>query len=374
MEAAVDAVIVIDHRGKMTAINEATSRLFGFGIEEMLGRNVSMLMPQPDRDAHNEYMRRYQDTGRARIIGIGRKVTAQRKDGTLFPAHLSVGRVPDRDPPHFVGILRDVTAEHEATEALRRERDRANASLELAALAQERVTRVARLASMGEMASGVAHEMNQPLTAITTYARACERYLAMPEPDFAELNEAVREIGAEGIRAGKIIERLRQLVRNDEPEELVPLYLNDVVEELRALLEVDARMFSARLEVTLGQDLPEVDGNSAQLQQLILNLVRNAFEALAACPAGSREVRLATARSADGDIELAVSDNGPGFPPEMAGRLFHPFATTKKSGTGLGLAISRTIAANHGGMIGTRAALPRGACVYIRLPIREQPA
>ena len=307
-------------------------------------------------------------------IGIGRQVSAQRKDGTLFPAHLSVGRVPDCDPPRFVGILRDVTADHAATEALRRERDRANASLELAALAQERLTRVARLASMGELASGMAHELNQPLTAITTYARACERFLAMPVPDFAELNEAVREIGAEGIRAGKIIERLRQLVRNDEPEELVPLSLNDVVEELRALLEVDARAFEARIEIELAGDLPPVAGNAPQLQQLILNLVRNAFEAVANHPSASREVRLTTLLASDGDVELLVCDNGPGFPPEMSGRLFHPFATTKKSGTGLGLAISRTITLNHGGIIGTRPGEGRGACVFVRLPSREEPA
>jgi two-component system sensor kinase FixL len=371
MEAAVDAVIVIDHRGTMTAVNDAARRLFGYGTEEMLGQNVNLLMPQPDRHAHDEYMRQYRDNGHAKIIGIGRQVMAQRKDGSLFPAHLSVGQVPDRDPPRFVGILRDVTAEHEATEVLRRERDRANASLEVAALAQERLTRVARLASLGEMASGLAHELNQPLTAITTYARACERFLAMPQPDFVELGEAVREIGAEGLRAGKIIERLRRLVRNEEPEALVPLSINTVIEEVRALLEVDARVHSARIDITLGRDLPVIEGNATQLQQLVANLSRNAFEALADSPAGTREVHLTTSRRDDGDVEISISDNGPGFPAEIQGRLFHPFATTKKSGTGLGLAISKTIALNHRGAIGTRAVAPHGACVFVKLPARE---
>lgn len=488
MEAAVDAVIVIDHRGRMTAVNDSTRRLFGYRTDELIGQNVSLLMPEPDRSAHDAYMRRHRDTGEARIIGIGRKVTAQRKDGTLFPAYLSVGQVPDSNPPRFVGLLRDVTAEHEYMAALRLERDRANAYLELndaillrldamhriveinarggdllgaprdeihgrdwlafmandeeraralelleaaarlqgssrerefdcldatgdarriywrcialrtaddglsgwlvsgadvterarreemALLAKDRITRVARLASMGEMASGVAHELNQPLAAITTYARACERYLAMPQPDYTELEMAVREIGAEGQRAGRIIERLRQLVRTDEPESLVPLDLHEVVEELRALLSVDARVFSASIEFDLADRLPLIDGNSIQLQQLILNLVRNSLEALAEEPAGARAVRLATALTADGEVEISVSDNGPGFPPEIVDRLFHPFATTKKSGTGLGLAMCRTIVLNHGGTIGTRPVTPRGACVFVRLPAREESA
>jgi two-component system sensor kinase FixL len=483
MEAAVDAVIVIDHRGIMSAINQAARQLFGYPTEELLGHNVSMLMPAPDRSAHDGYMRNYQKSNEPRIIGIGRQVIARRKDGSLFPAWLSVGRVPDSDPPRFVGLVRDLTSEHEATAALRLERDRANAYLELndaillmldparlvreinargsqllgapredirgrdwldliahgpereraalmleaalsaggsrereydaitfdgeqrriywrcialraadgtpsgwlvsgadvtdrarreehAAMAQDRLTRVARLASMGEMATGVAHELNQPLTAITTYARACERYLAMAEPDFEELKEAVREIGAEGLRAGRIINRLRQLVRSDEPAALVPLDLNSVVEDLRALLAADARAFDTQLELSLAPSLPRVRGDSVQLQQVILNLVRNSFEALGETPAGQRRVRLQTAMMATGEVELSVADNGPGFPAEMSGRLFYPFATTKKSGTGLGLAMSRTLVHAHGGQIGT-ASVSSGAQVFVRLPALE---
>ena len=487
MEAAVDAIIAIDHRGQMAAVNRAAQHMFGYRDFELVGRNVSMLMPEPDRSAHNGYLRHHLDTGDHKIIGLGREVMAQRKDGSLFPARLSVGRVPDSSPPRFVGLLRDVTAEHEATAALKLERDRANAYLELndailmrldaerhireinergsellgapaedilgrnwldlmrdenerergrlilasalansasrerefdavdftgaprrihwrcialrspdgspggwlvsgadvtdrarreesAALAQERLTRVARLATMGEMATGVAHELNQPLTAITTYARACERDLAMTEPDFAELKEAVREISAEGLRAGRIIDRLRQLVRGDEPTQLVPIDLNAVVEELRPLLAADARVFDTRLEIHAGLELPRVQGDAVQLQQVILNLVRNAFEALEGAGPGQRLVRLTTLRTADGDVELEVRDNGPGFPPEISDRLFHPFATTKKSGTGLGLAMSRTILQSHRGTIGIRETAPQGACVYIRLHSAEERA
>ena len=172
---------------------------------------------------------------------------------------------------------------------------------EHARVAQDRLTRVARLATVGEMAAGVAHEINQPLTAITTYARACARYLEMPQPDFDELREAVREIGAEGLRAGEIIRRLRRMARTDGGEERSLVDVNALIEELRSLLLADARMYDVRLGFKLGGGLPPVLANATQLQQVVLNLVRNAFEALAEIPVGSRIVEIATARTADGD-------------------------------------------------------------------------
>jgi two-component system sensor kinase FixL len=466
MEAAVDAVIVIDHRGRMQAVNDAASRIFGYRSDELIGENVSMLVPEADRGTH------------------GREITAQRKDGSVFPARLSVGRIPDSNPPSFVGVLRDATPEHRATAELRLERDRANAYLELhdsilvaldsecrvrevntrgaellgtpaqeilgsewlnfmlddgererarlllesalasgssrerqldvviangeprtiywrciarraadgapagwlcsgldmtervrreehAILAQNRMTQVARFATMGEMAAGVAHELNQPLAAITTYARACERYIDMPVPDFAELRESVREIAAEGMRAGGIINRLRKLVRNDEQDERLPTDINSIIEELKVLLSADAREYDTRLNIALTPGLPKVSANAAQLQQLILNLVRNAFEAMIDMPSGERQIELSTVRNESGEVEIRVADTGPGISPEILDRLFDPFATTKKSGTGLGLAISRTIARGHGGTISTRPVAPHGTSFQVSLPAIE---
>jgi two-component system sensor kinase FixL len=486
MEAAVDAIIVIDHRGRISASNDVTCRMFGYRTDEMIGQNVKILMSEPDRSAHDGYLARYLQTGVAKIIGSGRQVVAQRKDGTLFPVHLSVGRVPDAEPAQFVGIVRDITSEHEALAALKFERDRASAYLELhdsillsldtgrhireinargstllgaaipqllgrdwldfmsganererarlmlessrdqglsrerefeardangtplriswrciamraadgtpagwlcsgadvtdrarreeqARLAQERMTRVARLATMGEMAAGVAHELNQPLTAITTYARACERYLDMPRPDFADLREAVREISAEGLRAGEIIRRLRQLVRSDHMER-APADLNALIDEMRVLLLADARAHDAHLRIGTAIDLPRINVDAVQIQQVIVNLVRNALEALSEIPAGTREINLTTTRTADGDVEVRIADNGPGVAPEVADCLFEPFTTTKETGTGLGLAMSRTIVQSHGGTIGTSSATPRGAIFFARLPAAEETA
>jgi two-component system sensor kinase FixL len=480
MEAAVDAIVVIDHRGHVQTVNEATRTLFGYRGDELLGENVSLLMSEPDRSAHDGYMARYLATGVPHIIGIGREVVARRKDGSTFPVRLSVGRVPDSAPPRFVGLLRDISAERAANAALKLQRDRAQAFLELhdsilleldaagrvreinarggdllgapaaelvgrdwldfmcgggererarhmlanalasgasrerefdcrdatgvprriywrcialldaegatagwlcsgadvterhqreqeTHVAQDRLTRVARLATMGEMAAGVAHELNQPLTAITTYARACERYLAMDQPYMAEVTEAVREIHAEGQRAAENIRRLRQMVRVDAPDERAPLDVNAALAELRSLLQSDARVHDAQLSIRLAPDLPQVEANAVHVQQVVLNLVRNAFEALQEKPPGSRRVDLSTARTAAGDVEIRVADNGPGIDPRIADRLFDPFSTTKSAGTGLGLAISRTIIQSHGGNIGTRSGA-QGADFYVHLP------
>lgn len=481
MEAAVDAVIVIDHRGRMQAVNEATCRTFGYRTDELLGHNVSLLMPEPDRSRHDDYLARYHESGDARIIGIGREVIAQRRDGSLFPVRLSVGRVPDTVPPRFVGLVRDITTEHEANAALRMQRDRARAYLELNdsilleldadhrireigkraaellggsvpcllgrdwidfmsgdaererarlllggaqtnGLARERefdcadvsgqprrilwrcialrasngervgwlcsgadvtarvqaeqqthrakdkLTQVARLATVGEMAAGVAHEINQPLTAITTYARACERYLAMAEPDLLEVSEALREITAEGLRAGDIIRRLRQMVRLDAPDTRARVDVNSLIEELRSLLETDAREHGARLRIELSPRLPAIHANGLHVQQVILNLARNGFEALAGAEPEHRTVTVRTTAGRDRRVEIHVEDNGPGIDPSIAERLFEPFSTTKHTGTGLGLAMSRTIVQSHGGTITAGQLNPHGTRFAIRLP------
>jgi len=245
------------------------------------------------------------------------------------------------------------------------------AAVDAVMVTQERLTRVARLATLGEMASGIAHELNQPLTAIATYARACTHYLDSPRPNLGELREAVREIAAEALRAGETIRRLRNMVRSDYTDERVPLDVNDLIEEMRTLLVADARLHGADLNITLPHELPRVSANGVQLQQVVLNLARNAFEALQDSVPGLRQVEISTAVS-HGEVEIRVSDNGPGIAPLIADRLFDPFASTKGGGTGLGLAMSRTIVRSHGGTIGTRKLQPRGATFFVRLPALEE--
>ena len=231
---------------------------------------------------------------------------------------------------------------------------------------------VSRLATIGEMAAGIAHELNQPLTAIANYAQACERLLGRPDASLPDVRGALREIAAQAVRAGDIIHRLRSLA-GSEPMRRQPADLNEAIEQIRELLEADARTHRASVTLDLAAHLPPVLIDTAQIQHVILNLARNAFEAPVAADEAGRDVRIATHLTDDGDVEMSLSDNGPGLTPEAHQRMFDPFFSTKPNGTGLGLPISHTVVHAHGGTLGHRANAPRGACFFIRLPADTGP-
>ncbi len=360
MDAAVDAVILIDHAGLILAINRAGEMLFGWPAAQLLGRDVGMLMPEPDRSAHDGYMARYLATGESHVIGKGREVQALRRDGSTFPAHLSVGRVAGEEPPRFVGFIRDTTEQHETIAGIQEDTRRTS----------DRLMHVTRMATMGEMAAGIAHELNQPLTAIANYARASERFLNFPEPELGEVREAVGEIAEEALRAGTIIRRLRHLVRGGEDEREVTR-VNELIEQLRLLTVADARMHRATMRFELDPHAPEVFVNPVQIMHAVLNLVRNSLEAPGDDVGESREVVVYSKRTSTGDCEIAVCDNGPGVAPEILSQMFDPFLTTKRHGTGLGLPMSQTIAHAHGGTLRYRVLQPRGACFVLTLPAAE---
>jgi two-component system sensor kinase FixL len=230
-----------------------------------------------------------------------------------------------------------------------------------------RLMHVSRLATIGEMASGVAHELDQPLTAITTYAQACTRLIDRGEPSLGDMRDALQQIASQAIRAGGVIGRLRSLVRSGETERR-PNDINALVGELRELMETDARVHGVSLRLELAAGLPPVSVDGAQIQHVLLNLLRNALEALAVVDPAQREVAIRTAPTGDGNVELSLSDSGPGVTPEAVERMFDPFFTTKEAGTGLGLAISATILRLHGGRLGHRPVSPVGACFFARLP------
>src|SRR5579872_4219993 len=265
LDAAVDGVVLIDHTGKVQAFNHAAERLFGYAAAEVLGRNVTILMDEPDRRKHDEYLARYLATRVPHIIGRGREVLARRKDGTLFPVLLSVGLVAETDPPRFVGFVHDLTEQ----------RGRAQQARNL----QERLWHVSRMATVGELTSGIAHQLNQPLAAIANYAQACERLLALPDADIEEIRGALREVANQAVRAGDIIRKLRGLTRaRDDQRELADV--NSLLTELTELVQADTRYHQIEYRLELGDGLPQVSVHRPQIQQVILNLVRNAVEAL----------------------------------------------------------------------------------------------
>lgn len=357
MDAAVDGVVLVDHRGRIQAFNRAAERLFGYPAAEVLGANISILMPEPDRSAHDGYIARYLATRVPRIIGRGREVEAKRKDGSLFPVFLSVGAVEGSEPPRFIGFVQDISFRRRAEEDTHR--------------LQERLTHVSRLATVGEMSAGIAHELNQPLTAVANYAQACDRLLGLPDPDIEEIREALKQITSQAVRAGDIIRRLRALARNDVTKR-EPTDINVLVNELTELIQLDAKTHDVQYKPDLAARLPQVEVDRAQVQQVILNLVRNAIEALAETTSTPRQVTVRTQELADRTVEITVSDNGPGVAQSIAPRLFDPFCTTKTHGTGLGLAISRTIIKSHQGSLDYRPNTPRGACFTVRLPLTGQ--
>jgi len=230
-----------------------------------------------------------------------------------------------------------------------------------------RMLQVSRLATIGEMAAGVAHELNQPLTAIANYAQACDRLLGRPGPDLEEIRTAMREIAAQAVRAGDILRRLRSLAQS-QPMRRERANLNPTVEAIRDLILADARAHGAQVQFDLAARLPPVAIDAVQIQHVILNLVRNGFEAPAVPGAAAREIIVRTGLASDGDTEISVLDNGPGLSPEAHERMFDPFFSTKAEGTGLGLAISNTVVRAHGGSLTYRANTPGGACFCIRLP------
>jgi len=354
LDAAVDAIVMIDCAGLIQVFNPAAERLFGYISAEVLGRNVSVLMSEQDALTHNDHLAQYLATRVPRIIGKGREVTARRKDGSLFPAFLSVGVVAASEPIRFVGFLQDLTLRRQIEDATRR--------------LQERLWHVSRFATMGEMASGIAHELNQPLAAIANYSQACDRLLARPNADISEVREALRDITEQAVRAGDIIRKLRALVTRAPGGERRPTDINALVSELTHLVNTSTKAHGVQYRLELGTDLPALDVHQDEIQQVILNLVRNAIESLAQADQSIREIVVRTDRTPEGDVEIAVCDNGPGVSAHVVPSLFEPFFTSKSTGTGLGLAMSRTIVGQHGGTLCYRPNVPSGACFVLRFP------
>ena len=330
-----DAMIVIDDVGKIQSFSAAAERLFGYAEAEVFGRNVDMLMPSPYRDRHDDYIARYKRTGERRIIGIGRIVVGLRRDGTEFPMELSVGEASSEGHRIFTGFIRDLT-------------DQQHAELRVQEL-QSELIHVSRVSAMGTMASTLAHELNQPLTAIANYMEAARDLLENPDKDSAEIvHEAVDEAAKQALRAGLIVRRLRDFVARGEVEKKVE-DLSTMIDEASRLALTGANERGIRAFFDLDPDVAAVVVDRVQIQQVLVNLLRNAFEVLSGY--AERDIRVSTARDANSMVRVSVADTGPGIDAALAPRLFEAFASTKEQGMGLGLSICRTIVEAHGGRI-----------------------
>lgn len=461
----MDAIIVIDANGAIEEFNPAATRMFGYRPEDVIGKNVSVLMARHDAQHHDDYMENYMRTGQAQIIGVGRQVKAQRRDGKLFPVKLSVGEARMPDGLRYVGIIHDLTEQQQAARALRRSEAALRSAQEIARIgtfdvtlpclgdqvtspqllkilglpksladdtanlmfrelvhpddverltealrvaaagkqyadveyrierpsgevrtvrvmatvnpvpgrdgehgmrlagalhdvtearraeeegrqARERLTHVSRLSTLGEMASGLAHELNQPLTAIAAYAQAARRVAGDADE---HLTGVLENIATQALRAGDVISRMREMVRNRQTRREV-VDCNRLVNDTVTLAESDARAAEILLRVEFADDLPPVSVDTVQIQQVLLNLVRNAIDAT---PEGAErpDILIRTRLTDHHDVQVAVVDGGCGLPEQALEQLCTPFFTTKEEGTGLGLSISQSILRAHGGRL-----------------------
>jgi two-component system, LuxR family, sensor kinase FixL len=335
LDTVPDAMVVIDERGIMQSFSSAAERQFGYTAEEMIGKNVKVLMPSPYRESHDGYLERYLRTGERRIIGIGRVVVGERRDGSTFPMELAVGEMRSTRQRFFTGFIRDLT-ERQQTEARLQE-------------LQAELVHMSRLTAMGEMASALAHELNQPLSAIANYLKGSRRLLEGGSDDRSiTMRNAMDKAADQALRAGQIIRRLRDFVARGESERRVE-GVTKLVEEASALSLVGVKDRGVRVRFQLDPTADLVLADKVQIQQVLLNLVRNAVEAMEQCQ--RRELVISTARGADDVVTISVADSGQGIANEVRSQLFQPFVTTKQQGMGVGLSISRTIVEAHGGRI-----------------------
>jgi two-component system sensor kinase FixL len=357
LDAAVDAIVVIDELGNIITFNRAAERMFGYASADVLDRNVSVLMDEPYRSEHEHYVARYVETGNAHIIGKGREVEGRRANGEVFPVSLAVGEAIDGDKRRFVGIIRDLSEQRAA--------EQSNRALEL------KLAHVGRFNLMGEMAAGIAHEINQPLSAIATYAQAGKRVLERPHPDIAMLTEICRKIDDQARRAGQVIDNLRKFIRKQEIE-TQSLDVNRVVEDVLNLIEVDAHSEGIPVYVRAASGLPHVRADAVQLQQVLLNLTRNSVDAMRGGVGKERGIIIATAPGPAGGVRITVTDHGHGVSAQLGDNIFHPFVTTKRDGLGVGLAISKTIVQSYGGSLGYSENPAGGAIFTLDLPAERK--
>lgn len=335
IETIPGAVITINREGVVLSFSAGAARMFGYAPDEIIGRKVDELMPSPYREGHDQYLARYHRTGERRIIGIGRIVVAQRKDGSTFPVELSVGEYKAGGQRGYVGHIRDIT-------------DSAQAERQIHQL-QTNLLQATRASAMGEMSSGLAHELNQPISAIMSYIDAALHLLDQGGGKEAErLREMLGKAAAQSRRAGQIVHHLRRFVMTGETEKAEE-DLNMVIQDALAMALIGGAGKGPAVRLELGANLPRALLDRVQIQQVVINLLKNGIEALSGVAHGA--ICVGSRRHDETFLEVTVRDNGPGIDSEIVDRLFHPFVTTKARGMGIGLSLCRSIIESHGGRI-----------------------
>lgn len=356
VEASPNGVVLADAAGMILLTNRRADEMLGYAREELLGQPVENLVPERYREEHGAFRNGFHRTPESRAMGAGRELHALRKDGSEVPVEIGISPVESPEGTLVLSVIVDITARREAESEARRHRD------ELA--------HVTRVSTLSELSGSLAHELNQPLAIILANAQAAQRLLAQSPPDLGEVKDILTDIVDEDRRAGEVIQRLRALLKRGETK-MLPVSFNEIATEVLHLTHADLIGRGVTVVRTLSPKLPLVAGDRVQLQQVLLNLVLNAADAMAANSAGSRQIHVAT--SVEGDVaRLSVKDGGCGLPDDVE-KLFEPFFTTKQHGLGMGLAICRSIVAAHGGRLRAEPNKERGAVFNLEIPICPDP-
>lgn len=350
-----DAMIVIDAEGAILAFSKSAEVLFGHTANDVLGHNVSELMGNRDRSHHDRYMTNYMATGEKQIIGIGRVVEARLADGSEIPVHLTIAETNVAGRRIFAGYIRDVTKEQAADHQLSR--------------LQAELSSFSRLSAVGTMASAMAHELNQPLTAVANYLEAARDLLTSPDEETVTMvREALDAAAGQSIRAGQIVRKLRDYVSRGEFEKR-PVAINTVIQEAIAVSKISVEGQLPRIVFQPDETLPDVLIDRLQIRQVVLNLIRNATDALNGTD--NPVIRVSAWQSKPGTMIVEVRDNGPGLALEEDRSPFEPFQSSKADGMGLGLSICQTIVEAHDGEIWTETEPDAGAVFRFSLIAAE---
>jgi len=351
-----DAMIIIDDKGLLLSFSAAAEKLFGYSESEVIGENVSMLMPSPDRERHDSYLSDYRRTGKPKIIGTGRVTTARHRNGNVFPIELSIGEARVDNRKIFTGFVHDITARRQTESRLQD--------------LQSELAHVGRLSEMSTLASSLAHELNQPLTAIASYCEGARDLLngKLDEDRLETLREALTEAASQAVRAGEIVRRMRDFISRGETEYSVE-NLHRLITEANALALAGCRQYAIDVQVALDHSAESVFVDRIQIQQVLFNISRNAIDAMIDSPI--RSLAISSVAEPPGFVTVSIEDTGSGISDSVAAKLFQPFVTSKQSGMGIGLSICRTIVESHGGRIWFERAVGGGTIFRVTLPRAE---
>jgi PAS domain S-box-containing protein len=356
-EASPSGTVLIDHQGRILLVNAHAERLFGYARDELIGKKVEILVPGRFEHAHASDRANFFAAPEARAMGEGREIFGRRKDGSEFPVEIGLNPI---QTPHGLVVLAnvvDISARLAAEEETRRNR--------------EQVELLGRVSLLGEMTASLAHELNQPLAGIVNNAAAAMQYLEQGRLNPEQLQDILADVVRDARRAHDIMGNVRSAIKKGSAIR-GQINLNDVVKTVTHMVQPDAAAQLCKMEMSLARDLPAIEGDPTQIQQVLINLVRNAFDAMHNTPPGRRTVEIVTNHNGEGTISVVVRDYGSGISETARDRLFEQFFTTKEEGLGMGLAIVRSIIDAHGGSIAAENADGGGASFHFRLPVKER--